>query len=254
MFALFVCSSAVFSSPAATASCRRRQRPGHRPRHRNQVRATHSERRRWQRPRHHDQVAATNKERLFGQRPAHHDQVPVTNNVAAGSGLSSGLNTTAKCIRRIASGAADNGLGTTTKYIICSSAGHLAARRGRGGDCGHEHLLCDKPPTRGDGDHEHWLCGVFTWRAPDTRRRRPRALRVCRDPDARRRRTRVCLKSALLVPCFCWLDIRLIRRLNQIRRVVLGGAGWCWAPLLSGELQVAVQRSFVFCSSDGGQM
>jgi hypothetical protein len=37
--------------------------------------------------------------------------------VAAGNDLSTGLSTTAKYVRRIASGAAGNGLGTTINYL-----------------------------------------------------------------------------------------------------------------------------------------
>jgi hypothetical protein len=106
------CLSAECSSPAAAASRRRRQRPVHRPGHHEQVRATHSERRRGQRPRHHDQVPATLKERLLGQRPGgHHDQVPET--TAAGNRLA----TTIKYLR----GAADIGLGATIKYPRCTT-------------------------------------------------------------------------------------------------------------------------------------
>ena len=80
MFTLLFCSSAECSTPASIAPRRRRQRPGHRPGHHDQVRSTHSERHRGQQLRHHDQVPATHKERLFGQQPWHHNQVPVTNN------------------------------------------------------------------------------------------------------------------------------------------------------------------------------
>jgi hypothetical protein len=37
--------------------------------------------------------------------------------VASGNGLSTGLSTTIKCVRRTTSGAAGNGLGTTIKYL-----------------------------------------------------------------------------------------------------------------------------------------
>jgi hypothetical protein len=43
--------------------------------------------------------------------------------------------------------------------VLCSSAGHLAARRGRGGDGGHEHGLCAELAMRGVGGPEHLLCG-----------------------------------------------------------------------------------------------
>ena len=80
IFTLFFCSSAECSSLAATASRRRRQRPGHRHGHHDQVRATQSERRRGKRSRLHDQVLATHSEQHRGQRPRHHNHVPTTNN------------------------------------------------------------------------------------------------------------------------------------------------------------------------------
>jgi hypothetical protein len=56
IFTLLFCPSAKCSYPAVAASRRRRQRPGHRTGHQNQVPAMHSERRRGQRPRNHGQV------------------------------------------------------------------------------------------------------------------------------------------------------------------------------------------------------
>ena len=64
------------SSPAATASRRRGQRPGHH----DQVPATHNERRRKLRPGHHDQVPEPHNERRRGHRPGRHGQVPATHN------------------------------------------------------------------------------------------------------------------------------------------------------------------------------
>ena len=61
-------------SPAAAASRRRGQRPGHH----DKVPATHSERRCGQRLGYHGQVPATRNERHRGQRPRHHDQVSAT--------------------------------------------------------------------------------------------------------------------------------------------------------------------------------
>jgi hypothetical protein len=43
--------------------------------------------------------------------------------VAAGRGLSTGLNTTIKYVRRTASGAGGNGLGITIKYVRRTASG-----------------------------------------------------------------------------------------------------------------------------------
>jgi hypothetical protein len=58
ILALLLCLSAKCSSPAAAASRRCRRQSEHRPEHHDQVRATHSERRRGQRPGRNDQVPA----------------------------------------------------------------------------------------------------------------------------------------------------------------------------------------------------
>jgi hypothetical protein len=92
LFTLILCSSADSSSPYAAASRPSRQskqRFKQRPEHHDQVRVTHSERRRGKQLRHHDQVPATHKERPRGQKfghpvtinfrgqpPGRHNQVP----------------------------------------------------------------------------------------------------------------------------------------------------------------------------------
>jgi hypothetical protein len=58
ILALFICSFAECSFPDTAASRRNRQRSKNRPEHHDQVRATHSERRRGKRPRHHGQGTA----------------------------------------------------------------------------------------------------------------------------------------------------------------------------------------------------
>jgi len=83
----FAWPQAMVRAPAwATRSRTCDAQSKHRPEHRDQVRATHSERRRGRRPRQHGQVLAMQKERRRGQRPGHHDQVPVTKK-SAGSHL-----------------------------------------------------------------------------------------------------------------------------------------------------------------------
>jgi len=67
IFTLYLCSPAGCPSSNTAALRRRMQRPGHRSGHYDQLRATHSERRRRQRPRHHDNIPATYKERHRGQ-------------------------------------------------------------------------------------------------------------------------------------------------------------------------------------------
>jgi hypothetical protein len=95
----------------------------------------HNECRRGQRPRHHDQVPATHNERCCGQRLGGTIQyLRCTTSAAAGNGLCTtinylrgaadiGLGTTTKYLRRTTSAAANSSLGTTIKYLVNQNAG-----------------------------------------------------------------------------------------------------------------------------------
>jgi hypothetical protein len=106
-------------------------------------------RRREHRPEHHDQIPATHNERRRGLRHGHHDQVPRAAGIGLGTAIiylrrtasgaasdclgttanylpgaaSIGLGTTIKYLRRPTSAAAGNGLGTSVKYLVNQNAG-----------------------------------------------------------------------------------------------------------------------------------
>jgi len=101
----------------ATHSVRRR---GQRPGHHDQFTATHNEQRRGQQPGRHGQLPATNNERCRGRQPGHHDQVPKTLNEQRHV---QGLSTKIKYLRRTASAATGNGLGTAIQNLVNQNAG-----------------------------------------------------------------------------------------------------------------------------------
>ena len=110
-FTLFRFTSADLFFSCCDSIAVPRQRPGHH----DQVPAKNNERRRGNLPRHHDQVAATHDGRNRGKRPGHHAQLP-----ARCRGQRPGE--AVKYLRRTTSATANNGLGTTIKYLANQNA------------------------------------------------------------------------------------------------------------------------------------